>query len=192
MFWGSLVGSNAVMCLVNEIRLLDLPCRRGNHVVVIADLQPIFQDAADFDAGQREDHGVDLEALGLDVRQVGGLGRKRNDRAIRVDGAALDVGHLEAAALVGNADRRQLLALLGEHFDAHVVAVVVEIIVRFLFAIEVHRIGARRFGVGGHLQFFFCRRLELSMEKAGNAVVRQQSENSRAILDRMSCPLMEE
>ncbi len=83
-------------------------------------------------------------ALVLTSVRSDGLAVSGNHGSIGVNGAALDVGHLEAATLVRHAHGRQFLAFFREHFDAHVIAVVVEIIVSLLFAIEVDRIGSRR------------------------------------------------
>jgi hypothetical protein len=143
-------------------------------------LEAVFEDAADLDAGKSEDHLVDLKGIGLEVHQVGWLGGEGDDGSIGVDGAALDVGHLEVAVLVRNVDGCLLLAFLGEDLDALVVAVEVERIVGCFFAIEVDGGGAGGLGVGGHLEFIVGGLLELGAEEGwGGKPTKKQEGRER-------------
>src|SRR5271157_2880413 len=129
-------------------------------------LEAIFDDAADLDAGQGEDYGVDLVVLGLEVHQVGGLDGEWNDGSVGMDGAALDVGDgVDAMHNRGSPDSGEFLSLLLEHFDALVIAFEVVGNVGDLFAVEVNGGGARGFGIVGHFEFFGGGLLELSEQE---------------------------
>jgi hypothetical protein len=82
-----------------------------------------------------------------------------------VDSTALDVGDFGCAAQVGrDIDGGQLLALLGEHFDAGVEGLVVELIAGDFLDVEVDSCCSGSFGIGGHLEFFGGGLLELGEE----------------------------
>jgi hypothetical protein len=147
------------MRLMDEVRLLDLPVRSRYVFVVVVNLIAIFEDASDLDTGQVKDLAVELELLAflggcLGDQQVFGFSGERNDGAVGVNSAGLDVGNLEVAALLGNLDGGQLLALLGEHLDARVKAPVMDLVVGHFLNVEVDGGCAGSFGVGGHLEFF--------------------------------------
>ena len=63
--------------------------------------------------------------------------------------------------LIGNPHGGQIFALFSEHLDALIVGVKMMKIVGLLFAVEIHRSGPWRLGIGGHLQFFAGWFLEL-------------------------------
>jgi hypothetical protein len=68
-------------------------------VVVITKLIAIFKDAADLDAGESEDLLVDLKGiaiLGFRLRdeKVFGLSDERDDRAVSMNGAGLNIRDL--------------------------------------------------------------------------------------------------
>ncbi len=67
----------------------------GAHepVVVEPELVTVFEDAADFDVGHREDLGHELDALGLLNEFVVRLSGKRNDGSVGMNGSALDILH---------------------------------------------------------------------------------------------------
>jgi hypothetical protein len=81
-----------------------------------------------------------------------------------VNGAAFDVTDFEAAALVGDSDGGQFLALFGEDLDAHEIEVVVEIVVGGFFAVEVDGSGSGVLGVHPHLKLFVGWLLKLGVE----------------------------
>ena len=88
------VRNEEVVGLANKVRLLNLPQRRGDPVIVIADLQPVLQNAAKLDARQGEDHLVVLVTAVLEIHKIRGLRDQADDGPIRVNGAPLDGGHL--------------------------------------------------------------------------------------------------
>ena len=76
-----------VVRLVNEIRLLNPPCRReGGAAVAIS----VFEDAAYLDAGQGEDHAIYLNTLSLEIQEVVWFDGQGYDGSISMDGAAFD------------------------------------------------------------------------------------------------------
>ncbi len=164
-----------IMSFVHEVLLHDGPVGRRNHVVVIPQLQPVFQDAAHLHAGQREDHSVHLQASRLDLNQVRGLGGQRNHGAISVDRAALDVSHFEVAMLVGNPNSGQFLALFGQHLDPRVIAMKVQRVVHGFFAIEIHRRRPRRLGIGRHREFILGGFLELGADQDRRGKAKRKS-----------------
>jgi hypothetical protein len=72
----------------------------------------------------------------------------------------------EGAAIVGDLDGGQFLALLGEHFDARVIALKVEAVVCRFLDVEVDGGGAGSLGVGGHLELFLSWFLKLGVKKS--------------------------
>jgi hypothetical protein len=67
--------------------------------------------------------------------------------------------------LVGDADRGQFLALLGEYLDALINAAGMCWAFGGLFVIKIDGSGAGSLGVGGHLEFFGSGVLELGDKK---------------------------
>jgi hypothetical protein len=167
-----LVRGEGIVRLVDKVRLLNLPQRRGVAVVVIEYIT-VFENASYFDAGQVEYLVVELQLFAflellLGDQQVFRLGFERDDCAVRVDGAALDVKNSEVGVLVGNLDGSQLLALLLKDFDARVKAVVVLLIVGDFLDVEVDSGGARSFGIDGHFEFFVGGWLKLRADQGWN------------------------
>ena len=66
---------------------------------------------------------------------------------------------------VGNLDRRQLLALLGEYLDARIKTYRVKRIVGNFLDVQIDRRRSRSFGVFGHLEFFRRRLLKLRVQQ---------------------------
>lgn len=53
------------MRIADEVGLLDIPKGRGKVIVVVAQLIAVFEDGADFDAGQGKDLAVKLFVFGF-------------------------------------------------------------------------------------------------------------------------------
>src|ERR1035438_1910351 len=92
----------AVVGLVDEVGLLNVPVRLGGFEIGKADSQAIFKDAAGLDAGQTEGDGVDLDVLRLHIHEVGWLGGQGNDGSIGMNGAALNGSDGIETLQVGN------------------------------------------------------------------------------------------
>ena len=155
----------AVMSLVDEEGLLDLPLGGVDRFVVIANLEAVFEDAAHFGAGESEDHLIHLAGRGPGVHQIAGLGGEGDDGSVGVNSAAPDVADFEGSVQVRDVNGRQLLAFFREDLDAFVEGLVVERVVGGFFAVEVDGGGAGGLGVGGHLEFFASGLLELGEEQ---------------------------
>jgi hypothetical protein len=84
---------------------------------------------------------------------------------IGMNGAAVDVGDFEVAALVWQLNRGQILALFLEYLDAGIETVVVEGVVGNLFEIQINGGGSRGLGVLRHGKFFLGGLLNLGMEQ---------------------------
>jgi hypothetical protein len=155
-----------VMGFVDEQGALNFPEGRGVVVVVVAELIAIFEDAADFDAGEVDDSAGDPIASGFHDEQVFDFAFEWSYRSIGVDGSGLDIGDLVVAPGVGHIDSGVLFAFFGEDFDACVDHVVVKRIVGDFFDVEVNGGGTRGLGVGGHFELVGGGGLELG-EQAG-------------------------
>ena len=150
---------------MDEIGPLYLPCRQVAPPIIAPEFHAVFEDAADLDAGQGEYDTIQLQAFGFEVDQIGGRGGQWNDGSIGVDGTALDLANLVDAVLVGNADRGQFLAFLGEHLDAVVNDVGMIGVIGGVLVVKVDSRRAWGFGVGGHFELFLGWLLKLSDEQ---------------------------
>jgi hypothetical protein len=81
-----------------------------------------------------------------------------------MNGAAVDVGDFEIAALVWQLNRSQFLALFLQHLDARIEAVIVKGVVGNFFETQINGGGSWSLGVLGHPQLLFCGLLKLGME----------------------------
>src|SRR5271166_1737261 len=150
-------------------------------MVVVAQFEAIFEDAADLDAGQREGLGIELKLIAMAGRSLGEqevfrLADEGNDGSVGMNGARLDVFNLEVAMPVRNLDSGQFLALFLKNFDAHVDAMEMEWIVGDLLYVEVDGSGSGGFGVGGHLQFFVGGLLELGKQEGWRCDGKEQGQ----------------
>jgi hypothetical protein len=97
-----------------------------------------------------------------------------NDGSVRLNGSGFDVRDVIHVFPIGELDGCKLLALVGEHLDARVEAMVLEIEVRNLTDVEINRRRAGGFGVGGHFQFVVCGLLELGAKEGRREKDKEQ------------------
>jgi len=160
------------MCFMDEVLFLELP--EGRRVpIAVAEVVAVFENGAHFDTGESEDLAGKLERIAVvchsrEGRQVFGLDGEGNDGSIGVDGASFDVGDLAIAAEVGKLNGGGLLAFLLKHFDAGVVALIVQRVVGDLLEIEIDGGGAGGFGVVGHLELVGRGLVELGGHEGGS------------------------
>jgi hypothetical protein len=94
---------------MDEIGTLDFPGWRGKPVIVVMIFITIFKNAADLNTGESENLLVELELVTilefcLGDQEIFGFSNKRNDCAISMNGAGLNVGNLEVILEVGKFD----------------------------------------------------------------------------------------
>ncbi len=149
-----------IMRLARKQLRLNTPLRGDEIVIVIAQRIAILNDAANLDIGHRKHLRHILHGLALLDQLVVGLPRQRNHGAVGMNGAT---GHIvdgvpSTALLIRifNFDVAELLTLLGQHLQPNVDAEFVQMVVRRLFTIEVHRRRAWNLRLRGHGELLFC------------------------------------
>src|SRR5580704_4246077 len=146
------------MGLASEETRLNVPVRRAEVLVVLPKLVTVFDDAADFDVGQREDLSHELDALSLLYQLVVRLPGEGNDCSVGMDGSALDVVNIKAAAFTGMSvvqlDVTVLFAPVGKDFESDIDAERVELVVGRLLAKEIDGGCAWNLRLRGHGELF--------------------------------------
>src|SRR5271170_7492602 len=79
------------MAFANPKVRLDVPLRREISISIIVALEPVFDDATNFDIWECEHLGHELGALGLFDQLLVRLACEGDDRAVGMDGAALNI-----------------------------------------------------------------------------------------------------
>ena len=158
----------------DPVRIEDVVCLKADRVLV-------FKNAAHLHVRQRQGLGQVLQSLGLDDRRLKGLALEVRNRAIRPDGARLDVVHALPVGLGKlNFDVGVFAPLFLEDLDA-IVRILVRIVARVValhLAEEDDGRRARSLGLRGHLQLVGVHRLEADARQRLRGQCQGQKENA--------------